>query len=111
MPQFMLVYRGEATDMSAMTPEEGKAVLDKWQAWMGKVGNALADVGAPFGESTSLVDNGKSRAAAASSGYSIVEANDLDHAKKLADGHAYLSEGKGNYAIDIYELKPVPFEN
>ena len=44
---------------------------------MGRVGNALADVGAPFGESTSLVDNGKSRAAAASSGYSILEAKDL----------------------------------
>jgi hypothetical protein len=56
MAEFMLVYRGEATDLSAMTPEEGKAVLDKWQAWMGKVGSALKDVGAPFGESTSLVD-------------------------------------------------------
>jgi len=111
MTQFMLVYRGAATDLSAMTPEEGKAVLDKWQAWMGKVGNALKDVGAPFGESTSLVDNGKTRDATESSGYSIIEAKDLADARKLADGHAYLSEGKGNYAIDIYELKPVPFEN
>jgi hypothetical protein len=106
----MLVYRGEPTDMSAMTPEQGKAVLDRWQVWMNKVGKALADVGAPFGESTSLVDNGKTRSAAASAGYSIVEANDMAHAKKLAESHSYLSEGKGNYAIDIYALKPVPFE-
>lgn len=111
MPHFMLVYRGEATDLSAMTPEEGKAVLDRWQGWMGRVGSALTDVGAPFGESVSLVDNGTTREAAASSGYSIIEADDLAHARELADGHAYLSEGRGNYAIDIYALKPVPFEN
>lgn len=110
MSQFMLVYRGEATDLSAMTPEEGKAVLDRWKGWMEKVGPALKDVGAPFGESTSLVDNGSTVSAAASSGYSIIEADDLDHARQLADGHAYLSEGKGNYAIDIYALKPVPFD-
>ena len=28
----------------------------------------------------------------------------------LADGHPYLSEGAGNYAVDIFELMPVPFE-
>jgi hypothetical protein len=110
MPQFMLVYRGEPTDLSAMTPAEGKAVLDRWQVWMKKVGPALKDVGAPFGDSMSLVDNGKTRSAAASAGYSIVEAKDLAHARKLAESHSYLSEGKGNYAIDIYALKPVPFE-
>ncbi len=110
MSRFMLVYRGEPTDLSAMTPAEGKAVLDRWQAWMKKVGPALLDIGAPFGESTSLVDNGKTRSAAASSGYSIIEAGDLAHARKLAESHSFLSEGKGNYAIDIYALKPVPFE-
>jgi len=109
MAQFMLVYRGEATDLTAMTPEEGKAVLDHWQTWMGKVGDALKDVGAPFGESTSLVDDGSVAKAAASSGYSIIEANDLDHARELTAGHAYLSEGKGNYAVDIFALKPAPF--
>ena len=92
MTQFMLVYRGAATDLTAMTPEEGKAVLDRWQGWMGKVGSALKDVGAPFGESTSLVDNGKT-ATASSSGYSIIEANDLND---------------GKFAIDIFELAEIP---
>jgi hypothetical protein len=27
---------------------------------------------------------------------------------KLANGHPYLSEGKGDFAIDLYELLPVP---
>lgn len=43
------------------------------------------------------------------SGYSIVKAADLENAKSLADGHPFLSEGQGNYAIDVFELMPVPF--
>jgi hypothetical protein len=44
------------------------------------------------------------------SGYSIVEAGDLNQAASLADGHPFLSEGLGKYAIDVFELMPVPFE-
>lgn len=110
MPQFILIYKGEATDMSDMTPEEGAAVLGKWQEWMGKVGEALADVGTPFGPGDSVVDDGSQGAAASLTGYSIVTANDMAGAKALADGHPYLSAGDGDFAIDIYELMPVPFE-
>jgi hypothetical protein len=34
----------------------------------------------------------------------------MNSARALADGHPYLSEGKGDYAIDIFELMPVPFQ-
>ncbi len=40
----------------------------------------------------------------------MVEAADLDAARSLADGHPFLSEGKGNYAVDVYELMPVPMD-
>ena len=110
MAKFIMIYRGQATDMSEMTPEQGAEVLAKWQAWMGKVGPALADVGSPFGPGTNLVDDGSTGPALATTGYSIVEAESLDAALKLADGHPYLSEGKGNFSMDIFELMPVPFE-
>lgn len=110
MPQFMLVYRGEATDMSEMTEEEASAVMAKWSAWMEKVGTALSDVGSPFGPGASLVDDGTSGTPASLTGYSIVQADDLDAAQQLAVGHPYLSEGKGDYAIDLFELMPVPLE-
>ncbi|MDH3498803.1 MAG: YciI family protein [Acidimicrobiia bacterium] len=108
MPKYMMVYKGEATDMADMTEEQANEVMAKWGAWMQSVGSALADLGTPFGPSTSLVDDGTTGTAAPFSGYSIVEAADLDAAAALADGHPYLSEGKGDYAIDIYELMPVP---
>ena len=104
----MLVYKGDATDMSDMTEEEAGAVMAKWGAWMQKVGPALTDIGTPFGPSTSLVDDGSTDTAASLTGYSIVEAASMNDALALADGHPYLSEGKGDFAIDIYEMMPVP---
>lgn len=110
MSSYMLLYKGEATDMSAMSQAEAQAVMAKWGAWMQKVGPALTDVGSPFGPGDSLVDDGTTGQALSLSGYSIVEAADMGAARQLADGHPYLSDGKGDYAIDIFELMPVPFE-
>ena len=110
MPQFMMVYKGEATDVADMSEEEAGAVMAKWAAWMEKVGPALADVGTPFGPASSMVDDGTTGTPNSLTGYSIVEAPDMGAAQSLADGHPYLSEGKGDYAIDLFELMPVPFQ-
>ena len=111
MPKFMMVYKGEATDMSDMTQEQAAEVMVKWGAWMQKVGPALSDIGTPFGPGASIVDDGTTGTATSLTGYSIVEAADMGAARALADGHPYLSEGNGNYAIDVYELMPVPFQD
>ena len=110
MPQYIMIYKGQATDMSEMTEEQSADVMAKWGAWMEKVGPALSDVGSPFGPGTSLVDDGSTGSPVSLSGYSIVEAADLESATALADGHPYLSEGSGNYAIEIFEMMPVPFQ-
>lgn len=111
MSKFMMIYKGEATDMADMTEEQAADVMAKWAAWMERVGPALSDVGTPFGPGTSVVDDGSTGTPLSLTGYSIVEAADLAAATALADGHPYLSEGKGNYALKIYELMPVPFED
>jgi hypothetical protein len=110
MAKYMMIYRGEATDLSSMSEEEATAVLTKWQTWMEKVGPALVDIGSPFGDGTAVIDDGSSGPASSLSGYSIIEASDLGEATVLADGHPFLSEGLGSYAIDLFELMPVPFE-
>jgi hypothetical protein len=108
MARFMLVYKGEATDMSDLTEEQAGEVMAKWGVWMQKVGPALSDIGTPFGPGTSQVDDGSTGTAASLTGYSIVEADSMEGALALADGHPYLSEGNGNFAIDIFELLPLP---
>ena len=108
MAKFMMVYKGEATDMSAMTEEEAAGVMAAWGVWMQNVGPALVDVGTPFGPGTSVVDDGSRGTAVSLSGYSIVEADNMSGARAFADNHPFLSDGKGDYAIDVYELMPVP---
>jgi len=108
--RFMMIYKGEGTDTGDMSEEEAAAVMAKWAAWMEKVGPALADIGTPFGAGASVVDDGSTGRAISLSGYSVVTASDLREASALAQGHPYLSEGKGDFAIEIYELMPVPFE-
>lgn len=110
MSRYMLIYNGKATDPSQMSPEDATKVMDGWRSWMGSVGPALVDVGTPFGPGTSIVDDGSSANAIELSGYSIVEANSLDEARGLAQSHPFLSEGKGAYAVEVYEMQPVPFE-
>jgi hypothetical protein len=111
MSNFMMIYKGEATDTADMTQEQAAEVMAKWGAWMQKVGPALVDVGTPFGPGVSVVDDGTTGQPVSMSGYSIVEAGDLSAAQALADGHPYLSEGAGNFAIEIFEMMPVPFED
>lgn len=108
MAKYIFVYKGPATDMSDMTEEQGKAVLAAWNQWMEKLGSSLIDIGNPMANGVSVVDDGSEGKASLLNGYSIVEAADMNAAKGLADGHPFLSEGKGNFAIDIFELMPVP---
>jgi hypothetical protein len=110
MSRYMLIYNGAATDPSQMSPEDAAGVMDGWRSWMGTVGPALVDVGTPFGAGTSIVDDGSSADAISLSGYSIVEAGSLAEARALAESHPFLSQGQGNYAVEVYEMLPVPFQ-
>lgn len=108
MAKYMMVYKGEATDMSDMTEEQGAAVMAAWGGWVESVGSALVDVGTPFGPGVSVVDDGSMGTPVSLNGYSIVEADDIAGAQALADNHPFLSDDKGDFAVDIYELMPVP---
>ena len=110
MSRYMLIYNGKATDPSQMSPEDAAKVMDGWRTWMGTAGAALVDVGTPFGQGTSIVDDGSTADAIELSGYSIVEASSAAEARALAASHPFLSEGKGHYAVEVYEMLPVPFE-
>lgn len=108
MAKFILLYNGPATPMEQMTPEQGQAVMEKWQAWMGGVGDALIDVGAPMANGEAMVDDGSPGTATQLNGYSIVEASDTDAAKALLDDHPFPSDRTGEFSVEIHELLPVP---
>ena len=107
MSKFLFLYRGPAQPMENFTPEQSAEQMQAWGAWMGKLGPALVDAGAPFGARAAVADNGSSPAPSDQNGYSIVEADSLEAARAFTDGHPFLTEGKGRFAVEIFELVPM----
>jgi hypothetical protein len=107
MSKYIFLYRGPATPMSDFTPEQQAEQMEAWGQWIGRLGSALTDVGNPFGARTSLADDGTTRAPGDLNGYSIVEADSLDGARALVDKHPFLTEGKGRFSVEVFELVPM----
>ena len=106
MAKFILLYKGPATPQADITAEVGEQLMQAWGAWMGKVGEALVDAGAPFvGSSTAVAGDGSTKSASDLNGYTIVEAPDVSAAKALCGGNPFLDDGTANFAVEIYELE------
>lgn len=107
MAKFILLYKGPATPMEEITPEQSEQIMQAWGAWMGKVGSAIADGGAPFTTRAAVAGDGSTKEAIDLNGYTIVEAADIAEATSLCDGHPFLSDGTPAFSIEIYELAPI----
>ena len=107
MSKYLLLYRGPATPMDSFTPEQSAEQLKAWGDWMGRVGSALVDAGAPLGARAAVSDAGSSPEPSDQNGYSIVEADSLDGARAFTEDHPFLSEGKGRFTVEIFELVPM----
>jgi YCII-related domain len=107
MAKFIYLYRGQATAMSDVTPEQGAERMAAFTAWVEKAGAALVDVGRPFGPGASVRDDGTDGTAGDLTGYTIVEVGDLAAAKALTDGLPFLSGSDGKCAVEIFELLPM----
>jgi hypothetical protein len=97
MPKFLYLYHGGGPPASA---EEGQKVMQAWMAYFGKMGNKIVDGGAPLAPSRSVAGAPASKA----TGYSVIQADSLDEAEKLTDGHPHLMSGG---SIEICEALPI----
>lgn len=92
MPKFVFAYHGGKAPES---PEAVADVMAKWEAWMGGMGKNLVDGGHPVGMSKTVSaagveDNGGSNPL---SGYTLVNAADIDAACAMAKGCPILEDG------------------
>jgi len=107
MTKYLFLYRGPATPPEQMTPEATAEIMAAWNRWVEKTGPALVDVGAPTGARIAVADDGTNPPTTDQNGYSVVEAADLDAARELTRDHPFLTEGKGRFAVEIFELIPM----
>jgi hypothetical protein len=97
---YLLLYSG---GKMPETPAEQKSVMDAWGAWFGQYGEAIADGGNPFTQASKTIsaDGSVSDGAQASaSGYTLIKADSLDKAVKIAKGCPVLL---GGAKISVYE--------
>ena len=99
---YVFAYTGGSM---AETPEAQEAALQAWGQWFGTLGDAVVEGGAPFGPSTAVHAGGATGATKAGlSGYSIIQADSLELAAKLAGGCPVLDNGG---AVEVYETIPM----
>jgi len=98
MKKFVFLYQGQG--QAEPTADSMKA----WGDWFAQVGEHMVDSGNPFGAGRQVAPDGVSDLAddvAPITGYSIVNAADLDAAQKLLDGCPM------NTGVRIYETMPM----
>lgn len=98
MGKYVLAYTGGSVPE---TTEAQEAVMTAWIDWFGTLGSAVVDGGNPFGASTAVRANGSKGATTTGlTGYSVLEADSLELAAKLAGGCPVLAAGG---TVEVYE--------
>ena len=100
MPNYIIAYHSGAKQQSA---EEGAAHRGKWKAWIGGLGGAAVNPGTPLGKSKTVSSAGVSEGGALT-GFSVVRADSMEAAVKIAQGCPYLDIGTVEVA-EMVEMK------
>jgi hypothetical protein len=98
MAKFVLMFHGGETPQ-----EPSPEVMDRWMAWFGELGEAVVDMGAPFGESATIASDGTPSPGSGSdpaTGYTVIEAPNFHDAVVMAKGCPGLSSGG---SVKLYE--------
>ena len=104
MKKFIFAYHGGG-DMPS-DPAEIEQVMTAWQNWFEGMGDAVVDPGNPAGPSKTVSADGTEDNGGANpiTGYSIVNATDIDAAVAMARGCPILSS---NGSIEVAEAIPM----
>ena len=104
MAKYLFVYHGGSKPESSAEVDQ---VMQAWGNWLGSLGDSVIDGGNPVGMSStvnsdgSVTNNGGSNPA---SGYSLIEATDLEDALEKAKGCPILSVGGSIEVAEAIEM-------
>ena len=110
MKKFVVIYHAPASMMELMkdaSPEDMRKGMEPWIAWAAKCGDGLVDWGAPLVGGQKLSKSGSSTSDKSVVGYSILQAENIEGAKALLDGHPHL-EWTDGCEIEVHETMPLP---
>ncbi|MDB5541376.1 MAG: hypothetical protein JWQ89_3103 [Devosia sp.] len=107
MPNYLLAYHGGGTPEGE---EAQAAVMEAWNDWLDETGDAMLDLGSPVGATRTVQADGSVSEAPAVpvTGYSIVEAEDMEGAIAIARGCPILVDGG---SVEVAELIDSDFDD
>ena len=94
MKKFMLLHFG----YDEPTPE----VMDAWKGWFASIADKIADMGSPLGPGRVISAGGTTELpmdADAITGYTIINAQDIDEAERIAQGCPLIT------SVRVYEMR------
>ncbi|MCX6351259.1 MAG: YciI family protein [Bacteroidetes bacterium] len=111
MKKFIVIYHASddaVKQMASVSPEDQAKGMEGWMTWAQRCGNQLVDMGSPLMGGQALSPDGTSTNSNKSvTGYSILEAENMDDAKALLKGHPHISHG-AECSIEVHETLPIP---
>lgn len=110
MKKFIVLYHAPAEAMEKMkhaSPEEMQKGMEPWMVWAKRCGDGLVDIGTPLGNGQKITKSGSMASDKGVVGYSILQAENMEAAKALLEGHPHL-EWTGGCEIEVYESLPLP---
>ncbi len=109
MTKFVFTYHNPTPPAGTpdMSPEDMQAEMGKWMAWSEKVGDGMVDFGNPLANGVQVTQEGTAPSKRDVSGYTILEAADMDAALELAKTHPHLNMD-GGCEIEVHEVQPIP---
>ena len=105
MPKYLLAYHG-GSGMPESEAEQAQ-IMEAWSSWFGELGPAVVDGGNPISQARIVNSDGSvsdGGGAGALSGYSLIEADDIDGAAKLATGCPDLQAGGTVQVAETIEM-------
>jgi hypothetical protein len=108
MKKFVFVYHGRAMRPEDVRKEDMKKTMDKWMTWFGSFKDQMVDGGNPFAPEAMEVSTKGTKTISKdmfpATGYTIINAKDLNEAVSMAKGCPAL-ENDG--AVRVYEAVPM----
>ena len=109
MKKFVFVYYGGMRPEN-VSKEDMQKTMDQWMAWFGTFKEKMVDGGNPFGPVAKAVTKKGIEAIGAdnwpATGYTIINAKDIDEAAKIAEGCPVLKNSDQG-AVRVYEAMPM----
>jgi len=111
MKKFVVLYHSppEAMEfMATATPEQKAEGMKPWMDWYAECGDAVTDMGSPFGQGMEFKKDSSNDCSGAATGYTMIQAESMDGARKYVENHPHLSwmDGCSLQMFEAVEMGP-----